>query len=319
MLTDQKRGYAPFYKMRDLLRDNAMLLPAFSRFGIAFGFGEGTIADVCNDNNVDIDTFITVCNLLSGYQFDSNRISLPSLMGYLKRAHTAFLDIELPKIRKNLINAIGNPESDEVASLLIKFFDEYALEVRGHMEYENDVVFAYVDQLLAGDTTHDFNISKYSGSHSDTVTKLNELKDIFINHYSQKDNMRLSDALLDIIICGRDLMSHFEVESKILIPSVEQLESNLKSKQSVKQATVIDTKEVSPQLQILSDREKDIIREVALGKVNKEIAEDLCISINTVTTHRRNICCKLDIHTSAGLTVFAIINHLVDLNEAKLS
>ena len=51
------------------------------------------------------------------------------------------------------------------------------------------------------------------------------------------------------------------------------------------------------------------------GRVNKEIADELCISVHTVATHRRNISAKLDVHTSAGLTVFAIINHLVDVNE----
>ncbi len=71
------------------------------------------------------------------------------------------------------------------------------------------------------------------------------------------------------------------------------------------------------QLSMLSEREKEIIRGVAYGKVNKEIADELCISVHTVATHRRNICTKLGIHSSAGLTIFAIINHLVDLNDVK--
>ena len=47
----------------------------------------------------------------------------------------------------------------------------------------------------------------------------------------------------------------------------------------------------------------------------KEIADELCISVHTVATHRRNISAKLEIHTAAGLTIFAIIHHLVDVNE----
>lgn len=49
--------------------------------------------------------------------------------------------------------------------------------------------------------------------------------------------------------------------------------------------------------------------------VNKGIADELCISVHTVATHRRNISAKLEIHTAAGLTIFAIIHHLVDVNE----
>lgn len=60
-----------------------------------------------------------------------------------------------------------------------------------------------------------------------------------------------------------------------------------------------------------------IIRNIAQGKANKEIADELCISVYSVATHRRNICSKLGIHSPAGLTIFAIINHLVDINEVK--
>ncbi len=317
MISGNKNGYSGFNKMRDLVRDNAMLLPALSRFNIAFGFGDATVEEVCSNNGVDLNTFVNVCNLLSGYIYDENSISLPALMDYLKRAHTSFLEIELPKIRRNLVEATCGQQVDEVAVILIRFFDDYVEEVRKHMEYENNVIFAYVDNLLKGSVPEDFNISDYSESHSDTVEKLNELKEIFIRQYSRRDNMRLSGTLFDIIVCGRDMMSHFEVESRLLIPCVRKLENNLRNGGSKSTFKVDYAPELSAQLQILSEREKDIVREVALGKSNKEIADSLYISVHTVTTHRRNICSKLEIHTTAGLTVFAIINHLVDLSEVK--
>ena len=54
------------------------------------------------------------------------------------------------------------------------------------------------------------------------------------------------------------------------------------------------------------------------GLMNKEIADQLHISIHTVITHRRNIARKLQIHSPAGLTIYAIVNKLVELNEIKL-
>ena len=48
---------------------------------------------------------------------------------------------------------------------------------------------------------------------------------------------------------------------------------------------------------------------------NKQIADKLFISTHTVATHRRNICAKLDIHTSSGLTLYAIVHNLIDLAE----
>ncbi len=73
-----------------------------------------------------------------------------------------------------------------------------------------------------------------------------------------------------------------------------------------------------PEQESLSQREKEIIVCVVKGMINKEIADQLNISIHTVITHRRNISRKLQIHSPSGLTIYAIVNKLVELNEIKL-
>lgn len=67
----------------------------------------------------------------------------------------------------------------------------------------------------------------------------------------------------------------------------------------------------------LSQREKEIVICVVKGMTNKEIAEKLYLSIHTVITHRRNISRKLQIHSAAGLTIYAIVNKLVELSDVK--
>ena len=67
----------------------------------------------------------------------------------------------------------------------------------------------------------------------------------------------------------------------------------------------------------LSLREREIVKAVAKGMSNKEVADLLCISTHTVTTHRRNIAAKLEIHNPAGLTIYAIVNGLIDISEVK--
>jgi len=67
----------------------------------------------------------------------------------------------------------------------------------------------------------------------------------------------------------------------------------------------------------LSAREKEIITCVVKGLTNKEIATELFLSTHTVITHRRNIARKLEIHSTAGLTIYAIVNKLVELEEIK--
>lgn len=68
----------------------------------------------------------------------------------------------------------------------------------------------------------------------------------------------------------------------------------------------------------LSQREREIIALVAKGLTNKEIADTLFLSVHTVITHRRNIARKLEIHSATGLTIYAIVNHLVDLSDIHL-
>ena len=68
----------------------------------------------------------------------------------------------------------------------------------------------------------------------------------------------------------------------------------------------------------LSDREKEILTSIVKGMSNKEIAEFHNISIHTVITHRRNIGRKLEIHSVSGLTIYAILNKLVDIKDIKL-
>ena len=65
---------------------------------------------------------------------------------------------------------------------------------------------------------------------------------------------------------------------------------------------------------MLSDREKEVLAEVARGYLNKEIADRLNISINTVITHRKNITRKTGIKTTPGLTVYALLTGLVDIS-----
>ena len=72
-----------------------------------------------------------------------------------------------------------------------------------------------------------------------------------------------------------------------------------------------------PRQETLSAREKEIVVGVVKGLTNKQIAAQLCLSTHTVITHRRNIAAKLQIHSPAGLTIYAIVNKLVEINDVK--
>lgn len=317
MTIDTER-YMPSDKMSDLINDNSLLLMVMSRFGISLGFGDQKVDEICRMHDVDCPTFLAVANFISKKKYDVNSISLQSLIDYLKRAHNYFLDFNLPLIRRKLIEAIDCSGTDEVAMLILKFYDEYVTEVRRHMGYENQKVFSYVERLLNGEFSNKYTISIFASRHNHFEDKLKELKDIIIRYYPEKSNNLLNAVLFDIINCEQDLTSHCLVEDNIFIPVVEKLEQKLESEYKTSHENGNEQLAADgDKIEMLSQREKEIIECVAKGMANKEIAETLCLSINTVTTHRRNISTKLGIHTPAGLAIYAIVNKLVDIKDLQ--
>ena len=65
----------------------------------------------------------------------------------------------------------------------------------------------------------------------------------------------------------------------------------------------------------LSKRETDVLIAVAKGMMNKEIADQMILSIHTVISHRKNITRKTGIKSVSGLTVYALLNNLIDESE----
>ena len=93
-------------RMSDLVCDNYPVLLVMSRFGIALGFGDKSIGEVCRENGVHTETFLAVVNLLldEGDVDDyKNVISTGALLEYLHNSHDYFLSFRLPAIRCNLL------------------------------------------------------------------------------------------------------------------------------------------------------------------------------------------------------------------------
>ena len=83
--------------------------------------------------------------------------------------------------------------------------------------------------------------------------------------------------------------------------------------QLVKQTASTESKETTTE-EVLSEREIDVLKLLATGLTNKEIADKLNISINTVITHRKNITQKTGIKSVSGLTIYAVVKKLVSLD-----
>ena len=307
-------------QMISLIADNYNVLDSLGRFGINLGFGDKTVSEVCESQGVDTYTFLAIINFsVNGYKnFDDNeRMSIPTLLHYLKASHDYFLDFQLPAIRQELKEALD--EKDNLARLILKLYDSYAHEIRGHMRYEEQHMFPYVEKLLNNELDENVDIQTFSKHHGQITQKLRELKNIIIKYLpsnSQRNN-KLMAVLYDLYKNEEWLGAHSQVEDFIFIPAIRLKEKQLRqSDVSLKISKMISQNAEAGET--LSDREKDVIVSLVQGMTNKEIAEHLFISINTVITHRRNIARKLQIHSPAGLTIYAIVNNLVDITAVKL-
>jgi len=75
------------------------------------------------------------------------------------------------------------------------------------------------------------------------------------------------------------------------------------------------SKKASDKNQPLTERELTILKHITLGLTNQEVAEKLFLSVHTVMTHRKNITKKLGIKTVSGLTVYALLNKVIDIQD----
>ncbi len=225
--------YTASDKMCDLIGDNYSVLQVMSRFGLSLGVGDKTVKEICDANNVDCPTFLAIVNFMNegfpciGDELDT--ISVPALIDYLRQSHLYFLDLCLPAIREKLLEAIAY-SVENVSYLILKFFDEYTQAVRKHMEYEDETVFLYVEALLQGRMTGNYQIGTYSKHHDQVGETLTELKNILIKYCPVQTNATLFYiALHDIFACEEGLEWHSKIEDYLFVPAILNLERRVRN------------------------------------------------------------------------------------------
>ena len=315
----QSKIYEATDKMIDLIRDNYDVLQSLSAFGIALGFGNKTVSEVCRQAKVDDATFLAVVNLTINGVADiiPETISAQSLLQYLDACHRYYIDYQLPIVRQQLADSLD--DDNEISALILRVYDEYAQETRRHMRYEERVLFPYIEKLINGKISTNYSINDFAKQHSEADKSLKELKQLIIKYLpsSTANSHRLTSALFSIYNNEEWLNNHQRVEDKILVPLIFRMEQNLKAERINSAISAFVNAESDEQADSISERERQVIVAVVQGMSNKQIADHLCISPHTVITHRKNISRKLQIHSPAGLTIYAIANGLVELPKNK--
>ena len=284
-------------KICDLMAHEEDAIQIISRFGLEMGVGEQTIAQVCEAHDVHTPTFLAIVNYKVFHQKAlPDDIDLPTLQRYLQNAHNYFLNFRLPRLRRALIEAIipADPTT-KIPGLILRCYDEFVDEIRTHIEHENAGLY-----------------DEHEHDDQRITDKLTEIKNLIIKYYPTQPTSAegtvtytLISVMSDLWHTEQDFQDHCAIEDDILRPILGEVQRD----------HVQGTKE--RETEELSSREKDVLIQLVRGLSNKEIADVLCISTHTVISHRKNITRKLNIHSTAGLTIYAIVNRLVDLNSVE--
>lgn len=134
-------------------------------------------------------------------------------------------------------------------------------------------------------------------------------------HHLREESSHAEMKILALLtaLCPTPLLRMFDDQIS-LYDTAEQIREKLERLVKTQED---DSEESGDEQQSLSAREKEIVICVVKGMTNREIADKLFLSTHTVITHRRNIARKLQIHSPSGLTIYAIVNKLVELKDIK--
>ena len=301
-------------KMADLVERDFHLLGLLARFGIAQRFGDRSVEQICTVAGVDPDTFLLLCEVYASEDFRPTAEMLRAcrvtdILRYLHASHDYYVNRSLVDLDAAIEHLI-EPCTPTQKQVIRRFFADYRTELERHFDHEEKHVIPYVQNLLEGFRNTNYTIDRFEENHAHIHETLSDLKNLIMKSLPEAcDNQLRIGVLLSIYNLEQDLAHHTCIEDDVLVPMVRLLESPGRPAAQVRKA--------EPEREELSDREKEILVSVAQGLLNKEIADKHNISINTVITHRKNITRKIGIKTVPGLTAYAILNNLIDINSIE--
>lgn len=277
---------------------NPILIPVLSRFGLRPGLGEKSIAELAREHRLDLDFFLLVLNTYLNEDYfpeaELQQLSAEPIREYLQRTQEYYLNVQLPNIEKHLGAFIrtslagaadtGAPAEQRefhppaLLGRLLRAFEE-ALRKQLHEQPSDPPA----EQILA------------------------EMQLILIRFLSGEYNENLCYATLFALkSLERDLIRHRRIRERLLHPVLEAERNGKRAPERNR-----EKQPEPPAGRQLTRREKEVLKWIVAGKLNKEIAAELGIGFQTVLSHRKNITAKLGIKTVSGLTFYAIMNGLV--------
>ncbi|MBS7119950.1 MAG: LuxR family transcriptional regulator [Dysgonomonas sp.] len=252
---------------------------------------------ICLEHKLNPDFFLAILNtylnedyfpekLLQGFDVDL-------VSNYLKQTDGYYIHAQIPNIEKHLNAFIAMSDPNNTQLLLIRklFF-----------KFKEELLHRINSGLLDDDTSY---------------ALLLDLKNILIKHITGSFNENLCFAVVfavDTLL--NDLGKHNRIREKILKPMISKLaEAGFDDWQTLLSSDALPEMDSE---KTISPRELEVLKLIALGLLNKEVADRLNISLNTVLSHRKNITAKLGIKTVSGLIFYCISHGYISADEIEL-
>lgn len=232
----------PEMKVAEVLLDNPYLMLMLEHFGINLEVHEKTIEQICDENLIVTNLFLTITNLFNGFKpnpvLEYSFLDINTIIMYLKNCHQYYQNEKYPQIQ-SYIEQIYEVNNHAEIQMIEKFFEEYFKEVTEHLNYENTTVFPYILNLndILSRYKHEsivinYSVIEYKEHHNDIEEKLIDLKNLLIKYLPQNNDQQIRRQLLFALFeLEHDLNIHSQIEDTILIPLVEKMELLVKQTQ----------------------------------------------------------------------------------------
>ncbi len=275
----------PHTPLSDVILREPDVIPLINRWGITLGVGTDTVAEICQRHSIDTLLFCTILNTYVNDNYFPVRNLMEcdprQLAHYLTLTYQSYIHYQIPNIDRHFDMLIQRSGTDNNLAHFRRFFGELKQQIMDRIDFDLGQWFPAIARGEYVDVPESTDIND----------QLSDLKQMLVSHIQGSYDTNLCYAVITVIfaLC-KDMLKNNRLRDRILRAI------------TCEPAAAPATTSGNP----LSAREIEVLRLVAMGYINKEIASELGISFNTVLSHRRNITAKLGIRSVSGLGVYAL-------------
>ena len=221
----------PKDKLCEIIARNIDLLPIVFRFGISPNMGQESVEEICLNNGIDADFFISVLNTYNSSEYfpSTDSINLTLLIDFLTKTHLYHKQVTIPLLQCLMQNLKERLPGTRLVFTLEKYLNEYVNKLEAHIEFEEMNIFPLVGNLIndgdineAKATTK--NLKKLFNQHANVETEISDLIMIIIQHIPARADLQLfHDMLHTLSHFEKEQIDHARFEDKILVPRLLEL------------------------------------------------------------------------------------------------